>query len=68
MTAEERHAVEFLERLVLLKTNGRHRLAAFEPIRRRPREHFVDYALRVRSSFLVSYPECALPEKVRLRR
>jgi hypothetical protein len=65
-TTEIRAAVEFLERLVLLKTNGGMNLSSpgYEPIWRRPRESFVNYALRVKRNFK---PDHKLPRK-RLKR
>jgi hypothetical protein len=48
-----RDALEFYERLVILKTNRYMNLSnpGYEPIARLPREHFADYVLRVRKSF-----------------
>ena len=62
---EQRDAVEFFERLTLFKTNGFRNLSSIiEPIARKPREHFVDYCIRVRAQYR---PEHKLPRR-RLRR
>ena len=48
---EIREAVEFMERLVILKSNRYQNLSHYGPVGRRPRENFVDYCLRVRPMF-----------------
>jgi hypothetical protein len=62
---EMRDAIEFFERLTLFKTNGYRNLSSIiEPIARKPREHFVDYCVRVRAAYPVDHK---LPRQ-RLRR
>jgi hypothetical protein len=47
-TKEIREAVEFMERLVILKSNRHRNLSDYGPVARRSRESFVNYCLRVR--------------------
>lgn len=67
--AEIREAIEFYERLVILKTNRHYNLSSgtHEPLSRKPRESFVDYALRIRREGFPGRP--MLPrERIRRRR
>lgn len=53
---ELRNALEFYERIVLFKTNGKCDLSrTYPPIIRKPREHFADYVIRVRAAFPVGH-------------
>lgn len=45
---EIRDAVEFMERLVIFKSNRHRNLSDYGPFERLPRESFVDYCVRVR--------------------
>jgi hypothetical protein len=54
---EIRQAVEFAERLLIFKSNGHKTLTSdgyiemCSALRRRPRENFVDYCMRVRGQY-----------------
>lgn len=61
---EIRDAIEFMERLMILKSNRWRSLSDFGPIARKRRETFVNYCLRARTHFPLDHN----PPRLRLRK